>query len=108
VPETNPSRAYGGIVTTGVQAARLHGPGGKALSKHTLQVKGVGAAPTSWSVTLEGSLDDANWTVLATHAATDGSIVSVVDKPVLHLRVNVGALSLGSATAITVIAASAE
>jgi len=71
VPETNTSRAYGGIVATGVQAARLHGPGGKVLSKHSIQVKGVGGAPTSWSVTLEGSLDDANWTVLATHAAVE-------------------------------------
>ena len=108
MPETNTSRAYGGIVTTGVQPARLHGPGGKLLSKHAIQVKGVGAAPTSWSVTLEGSLDDTNWTVLATHAATDGSSVSVVDKPVLHVRVNVGALALGAATSIVVVAASAE
>lgn len=104
----NTSRVYSGIVATGVQLARLHGPGGKLLSKHAVQVKGVGAAATSWSVTLEGSLDDTNWTVLATHAATDGAIVSVVDKPVLHVRVNVGALTLTPATSVVVVAASSE
>lgn len=104
----NTSHAYTGVVATGVQAVRLHAAAGKLLSKHAIQLKGVGAAPSSWSVTLEGSLDDTNWTVLATHSSTDGSTVVVVDKPVLHVRVNVGSLTLGSATAITVIAASAE
>jgi hypothetical protein len=104
----NTSHAYTGITTTGVQAFRLHAPAGKLLSKHAIQLKGVGGAATSWSVTLEGSLDDANWTVLATHSATDGSTVVVVDKPVLHVRVNVGSLSLAPAGSVTVIAASAE
>lgn len=104
----NTSHVYAGITTTGVQAGRLHGPGGKLLSKHAIQVKGTGAAATSWSVTLEGSLDDTNWTVLATHSATDGATVVVVDKPALHVRVNVGSLSLSPATDIKVIAASCE
>jgi hypothetical protein len=101
-------KTYAGIVGTGAQPGRLHGPGGKLLSKHSLQVKGVGGTLTSWSVTLEGSLDDANWTVLATHSTTDGSTVVAVDKPMLHVRVNVGALSLGTATSIGVTATSSE
>jgi hypothetical protein len=104
----NTSHVYTGITATGVQSVRLHGPAGKLLSKHAIQLKGVGSAATSWSVTLEGSLDDTNWTVLATHSANDGSTVVVVDKPVLHVRVNVGSLSLSPATSVTVIAASAE
>jgi hypothetical protein len=67
-----------------------------------LQVKGVGAAPTSWTVNLEGSIDGVNWTLLVAHNSVDGSTVWAVDKPVTQVRVNVSALVLGGATAINV------
>ena len=67
-----------------------------------LQVKGVGAAPTSWSVSLEGSLDGVNWTALVLHNASDGSTQWAVDKPVSFVRVTVGVLNLGTATSINV------
>jgi hypothetical protein len=88
--------------TTGVQGS-FGAPGGAPFSTYALQVKGTGAAPTSWSVTLEGSLDNANWTTIITHSATDGSTqFDTNGKPVLFVRVNVGSLSLGSATNIVI------
>lgn len=77
-------------------------PGGNLLNKYAIQVKGVGGSLTSWTVTLEGSLDGVNWTTLATHNANDGSTVFAVDKPCLAIRATVSALSLNTATSITV------
>jgi hypothetical protein len=76
--------------------------GGGFFNRYAIQVKGEGAAATTWSVTLEGSLDGKNWTTLATHSATDGSTVFAIDKPCLAVRATVGTLTLGSATAIDV------
>lgn len=70
-----------------------------------IQVKGTGAAPTSWSVNLEGSLDGTNWTTLITHSATDGSTqwsAAATPRPVTHFRSNCTALTLGTATNIVV------
>jgi hypothetical protein len=78
-------------------------------SKHSLQVKGAGAAPSAWTVLLQGSHDGVNWTTLLTHNSTDGSIVypsDAIERPVRYLRVNVTALTLGSATAVNVYVAS--
>lgn len=86
-----------------VQAAAVQwAPGGQVFNRYAIQVKGEGAGATSWSVTLEGSLDGKNWTTLITHSATDGSTSFLVDKPCIAIRANVGSLSLGSATAIDV------
>jgi hypothetical protein len=66
-----------------------------------LVAKGVGGVPTSFSINLEGSLDGANYTLLAT-VTVDGTIVWAVDKPVTFLRINVTALTLGPATSVNV------
>jgi hypothetical protein len=87
--------------TTGAQGS-LAGPGGLPLARYSVQLKGVGAAPTSWTLLVEGSNDNANWTTLATHNTGDGSTVFAVDKPVLYARVNLSALSLGSATSVDI------
>lgn len=86
----------------------LVAPGGTLFNRYAIQVKGVGGTLTSWSVLIEGSLDGLNWTTLATHSATDGSTVNAVDKPVDKIRVNVSALSLGTATSINVFIAASE
>jgi hypothetical protein len=96
---------FAGITTTGVPqtangASKIALAGG--ARSFGLEVKGVGAAPTSWSVNLEGSLDGVNWTALLTHNAGDGSTQWAVDKPVSQVRVNVTALTLGGASAINV------
>ena len=71
-----------------------------------LQVAGVDAAPISWTVQLEGSLDGVNWTKLVEHKTTDGNGAIVWNpdtvRHVSHLRVNVTSLVLGSATAVKV------
>lgn len=74
------------------------------FATYGIAVKGVGGTLTSWTVTLDGSLDGANWTTLITHNATDGSTSwETTGKPCLFIRVNVSALSLGTATSITVV-----
>lgn len=87
--------------TTGAHLG-VAAPGGTPFATYGIQVKGTGGAASSWSVTLEGSLDNTNWTVLITHAATDGSTVwETTGKPCTFMRANVGSLTLGgSATAI--------
>jgi hypothetical protein len=102
-----PSQArHFNMTTTGIQGP-FSAPGGLPFARFNLQLKGVGAAPTSWTVAIEGSHDRQNWTSLLSHASgvqSDGATVFVVDKPVLHYRINLSALVLGSATAVDVYA----
>jgi hypothetical protein len=86
---------------TGVVIALFPSPGGAPFATYALSVKGTGAAPTSWSVTLDVCLDGQNWTTLLTHSSADGSVIfDAAGKPSNWIRVNVGALTLGSATDI--------
>lgn len=96
----------GTATTTGVVGASLGAPGGAPFATYAVQVKGTGGAPTSWIVLLEGSLDNANWTTIITHNATDGSTsTDSTGKPFLFVRTNVTALTLGgSATDIKITA----
>lgn len=100
-------QALSGLTATGVPKdvnGRSAVPLPDACRTFALEVAIPSGAITSWSVTLEGSLDGVNWTVLITHAANIGSTQWAVDKPVLFMRVNVGALSLNTAPSITVVA----
>jgi hypothetical protein len=71
-----------------------------------LQVKGTGAAATSWTVVLQASLDGANYATILTHSNasdSDGSIVWIsTPAPALHFRSSVSAVSLGAASNIVV------
>jgi hypothetical protein len=71
-----------------------------------IQVKGTGAAATSWTANLQASLDGTNYSTILTHANTtdtDGSIAWIsTPAPALYFRSNVSAVSLGSATNIVV------
>lgn len=98
---------YTGVTATGALST-ASAPGGSVFNRYAIQVKGTGAAPTSWSITVDGSLDGVNWTTIATHSSTDGSTVFAVDKPVLFIRGNVGSLVLGAATDVTVTVLAAE
>lgn len=75
-------------------------------AKHvSLQVKGTGAAATAWTVALEGSNNGNNWTTILSHSTTDtdGAVKFAGDnipRPVTWLRLNVTALTLGTATNI--------
>lgn len=77
-------------------------------SKWALQVKGTGAAATSWTAVLQVSLDGTNFSTILTHTDStddDGSIVAIgTPFPALHYRTSVTALTLGSASAISVTA----
>ena len=78
-----------------------------ATSSLSLQVVGVGAAPTAWSVSLQGSNNNANWTNLLMHITADGNGANVFTGsnrfPIRYVRVNVTALVLGGATSINVL-----
>jgi hypothetical protein len=72
-------------------------------SRMGIQVKGTGAAPTSWTVLLEGSINGTDYDTLATHdtAEGDGGILFVpLPAPVKKFRSRCSALSLGGATNI--------
>lgn len=108
------SKTFKGITATGTfptgPEPYIAAPGGAPFATYAVEVKGTGAAPTSWTVTLQGSLDGVNWTTICTHTNTTNSDGDTVwdtnGKPVLFLRVDVSALALGSATdiAVTVVA----
>jgi hypothetical protein len=91
-------------VFTGIANGATLDASSKPMGSWSIQVKGTGAAPTSWNVVLEGSLNGVNFTIIATHSATDGSTVfSGAPKfPVLFVRSRVTALTLGTATNIVV------
>lgn len=96
-------KAYTGITAPAAQT-KVGSPGGAPFATYAISVKGTGAAPTSWTVLLEGSLDGVNWTTILTHNATDGSILwDTAGKPTVFVRANVTALTLGPATDITVV-----
>lgn len=71
------------------------------MSKFTVQTVITGA-PTTVSITLDGSLDGVNWTVLATSASTTGDQQTVVDKPQKYLRANVATFTGGTSPTATV------
>lgn len=73
-----------------------------------IQCKGTGAAPTAWSIVLEGSLDNTNFTTILTHANTslsDGQTLysGTTATPVLYFRSRLVSVTLGSATNIVCV-----
>lgn len=97
----NPQTQTFTITTTGVIAGSVADlrQAGKARDEFSIQAKGTGAAPTTLTAALEGSIDGVNWTPLQALAQTDdGVIKTVTQKFVTMFRINVTALTLGSAT----------
>ena len=80
----------------------------KPTQSYSVQVKGTGAAATTWDVRLEGSLDSLNFTQILQHTNTtgDGNVLfsGSSDSPALYLRIRVAGLTLGLATNIIVTA----
>ena len=100
----NISVPYTGIVATGPSA--ITDVSGYPLSSFTLQVIGVAAAATLWSVTIEGSLDGSSFSEIITHQTLLGDGENLYSGttlfPVNYFRINVTALTLGAAASITV------
>lgn len=76
------------------------------LTRYAIQVKGTGAAATSWDIVLEGSLDGVNFSTILEHVTSigDGQVLwsGELDSPALYFRSRVIALSLGTATNVVV------
>ncbi len=75
-------------------------------NRFALQVKGTGAAPTSWEVVIEGSLNGAQFTTIATHKSgvdADGAM-RWQGQPASskYFRSRVVEVTLGAATDIVV------
>ena len=80
---------------------------GTPRTKFTLKVIGTDAIPTAWSVVLEGSLDDSNYTTILTHTSaveTNGELKfsGASNFAVIFFRSRVVSLTLGAATNIVV------
>ena len=76
------------------------------LKSYGIAVKGTGAVSKSWTVLLQGSLDNVNFSTILTHSTTtgDGAVLwsGSVLSTALHFRINVTSLNLGSASNIVV------
>ena len=92
---------------TNLSAADSSYEGGDALNNKdcwqhvALQVSEMGGTATSWTVTLQGSLDGSTWTDLTTHTRAsegNGKTKWVVDKPCTFYRVYLTAVVLNTAT----------
>lgn len=103
---------FGALITTALAAVTANGSSTAIdlvtpYRTHTLQTVVTGA-PTSLSVTLEGSLNGTNWVVLATSTSTTGDAQFAVDKPVRYVRATLSALTGGTAPTVTALIASVE
>lgn len=83
---------------------------GSTPAKHTVHATMGGTVVASAvTVDLEGSLDDATWFTLASHAFSAGEITAeqamfhVVDKPVRYVRANLTTLTGGTDPTVTVL-----
>lgn len=100
-----------GIINTILNAATATGAGGSysvpekptggQFSDYSWQTVITGA-PTAVSITLQGSLDGVNWTVVDTSTATGGESRPISGKPFAFLRANLGTLTGGTAPTVTV------
>jgi len=80
----------------------------RPMRAFALQVTGTGAAATSWTVVLEGSLDGTTYTTILTHTGTVDSNGGThwgdaVATPILYFRSRCTAVTLGSATNIIAV-----
>jgi hypothetical protein len=76
----------------------------RPLSNFSIQCKGTGAAPTTWDIRLEGSLDGTNFSEILRHrnAVGDGNVLSTgaLRNPILFFRSRAQAITLGGASDI--------
>lgn len=74
------------------------------LTDWALQVSGVGAAPTAWTVNLEVSLDGVIFQRIIQHTTTslNGAVLWGIGFPALYFKMYVATLTLGPATGIKV------
>lgn len=83
----------------------------RPLKSYSVQVKGTGAAATTWDVRLEGSLDGTNFSQILQHTNTTGdgaTLWATTLAPCLYFRSRCTGLVLGSATNIIVTILGAE
>lgn len=93
------------VTSTGTSASAVFN---KIVKDHTVQATITGT-PTAVTVDLEGSLDNVTFFQLATHAFTAGELTAagamfhVTDKAVRFIRLNLTALTGGTAPTVTAL-----
>lgn len=87
-------------VFTATGTGQIRGPLQEAPVDHAIQVVITGS-PSSVSLTVQGSLDGANWFTLGS-AITAAGLTFIADSPVLFMRTNLGTLSGGTSPKVTV------
>lgn len=92
-------------VFTATGNGQLRGPLLEAPVDHAIQVTTTGS-PSTISVTVQGSLDGANWSTLGS-AITATGLTFIADSPVLFLRAVLGTLTGGTSPTVTVTVLSA-
>lgn len=92
-----------GVTATGAKAAVRNDTGAKFF---TIQVKGRAAGATAWTVDVQGSLNGTEWTTIVSHgtADADGTVKNsgATPWPVLYIRINTTALTIGSAAVLDI------
>lgn len=92
-----------GFTATGARTSVKNDTGAKFFA---VQVKGRAAGATAWTLALEGSVDGTNWTSILSHgtADLDGTVKNsgATPWPVLYVRLNLSALTIGSAAVLDV------
>lgn len=105
------ANAYTATATGASPTLDLNALYGRPMDRFALQVTGTGTqvGTTTWTATVQGSLDGTTFTNLFSHAypaTADGATVWAADailRPIYYLRINVSALTLGTATNIIAI-----
>lgn len=87
---------------TGSGARGASGVAGQAAKDFAIQVVRTAGA-SGFTVTLEGSLDNSNWTTLGTHSGTSGEVTLVTNKPVTYWRANVTTVGAGNTLSVHVL-----
>lgn len=100
-PSTNTTNTYFGTSSSpSINAGLL------PMKFYALQVLGIGATPTSWTVNLEGSVNNSTFTTILQHTQAIGDGILLYSGaniyPSLYIRSRVSAVSLGGATSIAV------
>jgi hypothetical protein len=99
-------KAFARVTTTGVPVGLTLDLSGfnQAVMGWSIQCFGVGASVTSHTTVVQVSCDGVNWHTISTHNATTATVVSSVwgTTSTPFVRVNVTALTLGSATALDI------
>lgn len=99
------------VTKSGVQGnpVILKNAGEKLPKFYSISVRRVGGTSSTWSATLEVSLDEVNYTILLTHTQASTGVpiwaADAIPKPAVAMRLNFGSLSIANGETIEAVIA---